>query len=142
MLTAVVLIASITATHASAQVADSQPYAPREQQPVEAPKNADFVYFVSVKVKPDQVSAYKTIFAPYADLTRKEEGCVNYFVNQSPDDPTEFAIYEHWRSDEARAAHLAALYTVKFFADTKPMIETGYPVRKKFMELRSCGGIL
>ena len=43
--------------------------------------------------------------------TRKETGCVNYDLHQSPKDPCEFAIYENWTSASdlelhAKSAHL------------------------------------
>lgn len=102
----------------------------------DAPKTVDFVLFSSVKVKPDSIVEFKSTVLPYAEQTRLEEGCLEYRVHQSPDDPTQFETYEHWKSDEARSAHLAALYTVQFFKSVGALFEAGYPVRQRFVELK------
>ncbi len=112
--------------------ADSGPTDPG----VAAPAVTDFVYFVSVKIKPDQVLNYKNLSMPYIDQTRQESGNVAYLLHQSPDDSTEFAVYEHWQSAEARSAHLAATYTVQYFAAVASMFEPGYPIRTKFIQIK------
>ncbi len=43
--------------------------------------------------------------------TRKEEGCINYDLHQSPDDPAKFLFYENWTSRahldrHAQSAHI------------------------------------
>lgn len=102
---------------------------------VEAPARPDFVLFVSVKIKPDRVADFKNLVLPYAQETRQEPGNAAYLIHQSPDDPTEFAVYEHWRSDDARNQHMAAAHTVQFFTEAGPMFEPGYPARKRFVGL-------
>jgi quinol monooxygenase YgiN len=103
---------------------------------VNAPVTADFVLFSSVKVKQESIVDFKNTVLPYAAQTRLEEGCIEYHVHQSPDDPTQFETYEHWKSDGDRQAHLAADYTVQFFKTTGLYFEPGYPARQKFIELR------
>jgi quinol monooxygenase YgiN len=48
--------------------------------------------------------------------TRKETGCINYDLHQSPDDPGKFMFHENWISREtlhahSKSAHLAALHS-------------------------------
>ena len=38
--------------------------------------------------------------------TRKEVGCLNYDLHQSPEDPTKFLFHENWTSKELLDAHL------------------------------------
>ena len=38
--------------------------------------------------------------------TRKEAGCLNYDLHQSPEDPTKFLFHENWTSKELLDAHL------------------------------------
>ena len=38
--------------------------------------------------------------------TRKEAGCINYDLHQSPDDPGKFLFHENWTSKAALDAHL------------------------------------
>jgi len=39
-------------------------------------------------------------------LTRKEPGCVDYDLHQSPEEPAKFLFYENWTSKAALDAHL------------------------------------
>ena len=38
--------------------------------------------------------------------TRSEEGCINYDLHRSSEDPSEFLLYENWRSKADLDAHL------------------------------------
>lgn len=38
--------------------------------------------------------------------TRKEVGCLNYDLHQSPEDPAKFLFHENWTSKAALDAHL------------------------------------
>ena len=109
---------------------------PSDPLSVEAPKSPDFILWSVVKIKAGMVLDFKKTLFPYAERTRQEPGCLAYVIHQSPDDPTQLAVYEHWKSDEARSAHLGADYTVQFFKDVKPMFEAGFPLRTKFIELK------
>ena len=46
--------------------------------------------------------------------TRKEAGCVSYFLYQSTEDITEFTFLEQWESQAALDAHAASPHFVKF----------------------------
>jgi quinol monooxygenase YgiN len=43
-------------------------------------------------------------------LTRKETGCVNYDLHQSPEEPAKFLFYENWTSKAALDAHLQSAH--------------------------------
>jgi len=42
--------------------------------------------------------------------TRKEAGCLNYDLHQSPEEPVKFLFYENWTSKAALDAHLQAAH--------------------------------
>ena len=46
--------------------------------------------------------ALLTLVAP----TRKEAGCINYDLHQSPDEPGKFLFHENWTTKAALDAHL------------------------------------
>ena len=46
--------------------------------------------------------------------TRQEEGCLNYNLHRSGDDPARFMFYENWRSKQDLDAHLAKPHLVRF----------------------------
>jgi len=129
----VTLLAGITGASLAVSLSFAKENSPLSSQ---APKTPDFVIIADVKVKPNKVLEFKKTVIPYAEETRKESGTLAYIVHQSPDDPTEFKTYEHWKSDEGRAAHLAAPHTVTFFKKVTPFFEPGYPIRHKVVELR------
>jgi len=45
--------------------------------------------------------------------TRKEEGCINYDLHQSSDDPCKFMFYENWTSRQALAAHAESAHIIR-----------------------------
>jgi quinol monooxygenase YgiN len=135
-LTLLAAIVSLSAAVVSAYADSSGPNGENDMLSANAPATPDFVLFSSVKVKPESIINFKSAVLPYAEQTRREDGCLEYRVHQSPDDPTQFETYEHWKSDDARQAHLAASYTVQFFSTTSAFFEPGYPSRQKFIELR------
>jgi len=102
---------------------------------VEAPQNPDFVILSFVQIKDDTAVDYKKALFTYAALTRKEPGNLAYVIHQSAEDYHKFVIYEHWASLEARTQHLAAPYTVQFFAQMKSEFLQGDPVRFNYQVL-------
>ena len=42
--------------------------------------------------------------------TRKEGGCLNYDLHQSPEDPAKFLFHENWTSQAALNAHLQSAH--------------------------------
>ena len=71
-----------------------------------APGKADYVLFVEVKVKPETVDDFKEALLSRVAPTRIEDGNLAYIAHQSPDDPTDFIVDEHWKTDDAHTRHL------------------------------------
>lgn len=46
--------------------------------------------------------------------SRAEEGCINYDLHQSADDPALFLFYENWMSREALERHLQMPHSLLF----------------------------
>jgi quinol monooxygenase YgiN len=46
--------------------------------------------------------------------TRSEEGCINYDLHRSLEDPAKFMFHENWRSKQDLDQHLAKPYLVRF----------------------------
>jgi quinol monooxygenase YgiN len=47
--------------------------------------------------------------------TRKEAGCLNYDVHQSPEEPAKFLFHENWTSKAALDAHLQSAHVKALF---------------------------
>ncbi len=64
-------------------------------------------------------SALMTLIAP----TLKEEGCLNYDLHQSKEDPTKFLFYENWVSKEFLDHHLQSDHVQKLLSEREKFCE-------------------
>ncbi|MFM2083019.1 MAG: hypothetical protein RL380_1710 [Verrucomicrobiota bacterium] len=58
------------------------------------------------QAKPGQETKLRESLLGLLAPTRREPGCLNYDLHQSPDDPAKFLFHENWASKEALDAHL------------------------------------
>jgi len=65
-----------------------------------------FIFQVHHYIKPDHIEAYKAATLENARKTVQEPGVIRFDVFQAKEDPTHFSLFEVYRDDEARAAHL------------------------------------
>ena len=95
----------------------------RESAPCTDKDSLEIVMNLHRKVKPEFVSAYKAAFAKCKAETLKEEGCLDYGVYQSPEDSTEFLIYENWANEAALAKHGQSAHLKQLGEETKGMFD-------------------
>lgn len=55
--------------------------------------------------------------------TREEEGCLDYEVHQSGDDPDIWFLYENWRSEEDMEAHFDTPHFAGFAERAEALVE-------------------
>src|SRR5213594_1043804 len=60
---------------------------------------------VHVKVKPEQVEAFRKATLENARSSIEEEGIARFDVMQQMDDPTQFLLIESYATDDAPAKH-------------------------------------
>lgn len=70
-----------------------------------------FALIVEFKVKAGKEKEALEAFAPCLVATRKEPGCVAYFLNRDPDHPELFIMYEQFKSIAAIEEHLKLKHT-------------------------------
>ena len=58
------------------------------------------------QAKPCKAEELKRALISLVAPTRKEAGCLNYDLHQSPDDPGKFLFHENWTTKAALDAHL------------------------------------
>jgi quinol monooxygenase YgiN len=58
------------------------------------------------EARPGKEAALKHALLSLLAPTRKESGCLNYDLHQSPDSPAKFLFHENWTSKELLDAHL------------------------------------
>ncbi|AFY44894.1 putative quinol monooxygenase [Nostoc sp. PCC 7107] len=63
-----------------------------------------------LKVKQGLEDRLREEFAPVIALTRAEDGCINYDLHQSTEDPSVFLLHENWASQEILYLHLQQPY--------------------------------
>jgi len=74
----------------------------------------------TLKAKAGQEEALQQELLALIPITRQEEGCLNYDLHRSTEDPAVFVFHENWTSKAALDAHLARPHLTAFMgkADT------------------------
>ncbi|MBE9007924.1 antibiotic biosynthesis monooxygenase [Fortiea sp. LEGE XX443] len=63
-----------------------------------------------LKVKPGLEDIFKQEFEHVIALTRAEDGCINYDLHQSIEDPSSFLLHENWASQAILDLHMQQPY--------------------------------
>ena len=79
-------------------------------------KNNPVTVVARLTAKPGKTAALKKELLGLIGPSRKDAGCVNYDLHQSPDDKASFMFYENWKSKSLLDQHLAAPHLKKFLA--------------------------
>ncbi|HEY1187007.1 MAG TPA: putative quinol monooxygenase [Gemmata sp.] len=82
-----------------------------------------FAILVTFKVKAGNEKKFEEAFVPCLSATRKEPGCVAYFLNRDPDDATTYIMYESFKGIPGLEAHLKEKHTQTLLATVVPMCE-------------------
>ena len=77
-------------------------------------KDKPFGMAVIFKVKAGSEKAFEDAFKPCLAGTRKEPGCLAYYLNHDLDEPNTFVVFERFKKisaleDHAKSAHVADL---------------------------------
>ena len=62
--------------------------------------------------------------------TREEEGCLDYVVHQSGDDPDVWFLYENWRSPEDMEAHFDTPHFTAFSERAETLVEGDFALHR------------
>lgn len=90
-----------------------------------------FALIVTFKVKAGNEKKLEEAFAPCLVATRKEKGCVAYYLNRDPDHPELYVMYEQFRGVEGLAAHMKEKHTETLLSTVIPLCE-GDPTIKVY----------
>ncbi len=96
--------------------------------------NEPVLLIATVKVKPGAEEAFKNAAVKILAPTRAEEGSLSYSFNQSPQDPTEFATVEIWRSQADIDKHMKLSHIQTFFSEVGSLFAPGYPILKEYQQ--------
>ena len=82
-----------------------------------------FAILVTFKVKAGNEKKFEEAFGPCLAATRKEPGCVAYFLNRDPDAPNTYIMYESFKGIPGLEAHMKEKHTQTLLATVVPMCE-------------------
>ena len=91
-----------------------------------------FAILVTFKVKAGNEKKFEEAFAPCLTATRKEPGCIAYYLNRDPDAPNTYIMYESFKGIPGLEAHMKEKHTQTLLATVIPLCE-GDPTIKVFI---------
>jgi quinol monooxygenase YgiN len=94
-----------------------------------ADKSKPFGMTVPFKVKAGEAKAFEEAFAPCLASTRKEPGCIVYFLNKDVDDANTFVVYERFKSVAALEAHAKSAHVATVLGKITPLLDGDPAVR-------------
>ena len=59
-----------------------------------------------LKAKQESVQKVKDELKKLIEPTRKEKGCIDYFMHQDNEDPSVFIFYENWEGEDFLDSHM------------------------------------
>ncbi len=84
---------------------------------------AHLTIVANIKAKPDQIELVKNELQKLIDVTRLEDGCLQYDMHQDNENPAHFMFFEIWVSRELWQNHMAAKHLQDYRDATDGAIE-------------------
>lgn len=84
---------------------------------------AKLTIVANIKAKADKIDLVKQELLKLIDITRAEEGCINYDLHQDNENPGHFLFYENWESRELWLAHMGNQHLKEYMAATEGAVE-------------------
>lgn len=81
-----------------------------------------FTVFAWLQAKPGKESDLRAALLALIELTRKEDGCVQYDLHEHTGQPGQFAFYENWTSKEHLERHQASSHIQAFRAASQALL--------------------
>lgn len=73
----------------------------------------------NIKANADKIDLVKAELLKLIEITRSEEGCINYDLHQDNDNPAHFMFYENWQTRELWQTHMTNQHLVDYMAATE-----------------------
>jgi len=85
---------------------------------------AKLTIVANIIAKQDKVELVKQELLKLIDITRAEEGCINYDLHQDNENPAHFVFYENWESRELWQDHMGNQHLADYLAATEGAVDT------------------
>ena len=73
----------------------------------------------NIKANTDKIELVKAELLKLIDVTRAEEGCINYDLHQDNENQAHFLFYENWASRDLWLAHMESQHLKDYLAATE-----------------------
>ena len=77
----------------------------------------------NITAKSDKIDLVKAEFEKLIDITRAEEGCINYDLHQDNENSAHFMFYENWESRDLWQTHMGAQHLQDYLTATDGAVE-------------------
>lgn len=84
---------------------------------------AKLTIVANIKAKADRIDLIKAELEKLIDITRAEEGCINYDLHQDNENTAHFLFYENWKSSELWQAHMGNQHLKDYMTATEGAVE-------------------
>ena len=84
---------------------------------------ANLTIVANIKANADQIDLVKAELLKLIDITRAEEGYINYDLHQDNDNPAHVLFYENWESRELWQMHMNNQHLKEYMAATDGAVE-------------------
>lgn len=86
------------------------------------PNNSPIVIIARLKAEEGLVEGLLTELRSLVEASQKEEGCIQYTLHRSEDVPTDFMIYEIWKSQKSLDEHTLQPHYLNFSLKSASML--------------------
>jgi quinol monooxygenase YgiN len=73
----------------------------------------------NITANADKIELVKAELLKLIDITRAEEGCINYDLHQDNENPAHFTFYENWQTRELWQTHMANQHLADYMVATE-----------------------
>lgn len=80
---------------------------------------AKLTIVANIKANSDKIELVKAELLKLIEVTRAEEGCINYDLHQDNENPAHFMFYENWASRELWQTHMNNTHLAEYMAATE-----------------------
>lgn len=85
---------------------------------------AHLTIVANIVANPDKIELVYAELKKLIDITRAEEGCMQYDLHQNNDNPAHFMFYENWESRALWQTHMSASHLAEYMTATDSAVES------------------
>ena len=80
---------------------------------------AKLTIVANIKAHEDKIELVKAELLKLINITRAEEGCINYDLHQDNENPAHFMFFENWETRELWQTHMGNQHLQDYMAATE-----------------------